>query len=447
MDVSQLTQVALPYLEEPAWWATLENGHQILVVRKPGEVVHLHTLVRTGSINETDANTGVSHFLEHLMFKGTARYPVGAFDRIMEGIGARINASTSKDFTQYFATLPRGLDDEYYRLALDLHADMLLHAALPEEEIGLPFDPEQPGDTEKRERMVVIEEIKMGRDNPWRRTMQTVTELLYPTHPYRREIIGTAEVIATIPRAAIEDYYRTWYQPANMVTLLVGEFDPQAAIADIARQFDFHATQPVEHLAFAQEQPPETPRVERIELPVNVGYVLLGYLGPDSVDLHASIALDVLALILGDGKSSRMQLRLVEGTPDTPFIDVGTAHLTYRDNSNILCYGIVRPDALESAFELLRAEVDKLPIEPPTPAELEKAVTRLETQFAAQAETASGIAYALADSMARLNNPSAYTDYVSVLRSLTIDDLVRYAAQYLRAEQLCAVLVNGKMTE
>ncbi|HEX2950151.1 MAG TPA: pitrilysin family protein [Armatimonadota bacterium] len=442
MSITRMEQVSLPYLSHPAWWATLQNGHQIFVVYKPGDVVHIHTVVRTGSVNETDENTGVSHFLEHLMFKGTDRYPVGAFDRILEGVGGRVNASTSKDLTQFYVTIPKGEVGEYYRLALDLHADMLLHAALPDEEIGPTFAPKNPQVTEKRERMVVIEEIKMGKDNPWRNAIQQLTEELYPTHPYRREIIGTAEVIATIPRAKIVEYYQTWYQPSNMITIVTGDLDPEETIHDVERNFDFHTVRPVTLPTFSTEQPPTAPRVTHLNMPLNVAYVVLGYLGPASIDLRSTIALDVLSLILGEGKSSRMQLRLVEQLPNTPFIEAGSSHWTYRDSSNVLGYGIARPDAVEASFDLLRKEVERLHTEPPTADELEKAVTRLEGSFAAQAETAAGLSYAVADSMARLNNPTNYTEYLPILRSLTRDDLAMCAATYLPAEHLCAVTVS-----
>lgn len=442
MDNMRIEEVTLPYMRHPARWATLGNGHQVFVIHKPGDVVHLHTVVRTGSVNETDENTGVSHFLEHLMFKGTERFPAGAFDRILEGIGGRINASTSKDLTQYFITIPKGAVGEHYRLALDLHADMLLHAALPDEEIGPTFDPDNPQVTEKRERMVVLEEIKMGRDNPWRQAVLSLTEQLYPTHPYRREVIGTAKVIASIPRGEIVDYYRTWYQPGNMITIVTGELDPDETIRDVERNFDFHAARPVRLPSFAQEQPPASPRISHLAMPLNVSYVIMGFLGPPSENLRATIALDVLSMILGEGNSSRMQQRLVEQLPSTPFIEAGSTHWTYRDSSNVLSYGIVHPDQTERAFELLRKEVDGLHTEPPTPDEVEKTITRLEVSFAAQAETAAGISYGIADSMARLNNPSNYTEYLPVLRSLTRDDLMAYAAEYLSADRLCAVTVS-----
>ncbi|HEY3416011.1 MAG TPA: pitrilysin family protein [Armatimonadota bacterium] len=441
MSIVRLEQVSLPYLAQPAQWATLDSGHQIIVVHKPGEVVYIQTLVRTGSVNETDENTGVSHFLEHLMFKGTERFPAGAFDRILEGIGAQVNAGTSKDYTQYYVGLPKGQDGEYYRLALDLHADMLLHALLPEEEIGPPFDPHAAESGEKRERAVVIEEIKRSKDNPWRVAIQQLTELLYPTHPYRREILGTAEVIATVPVATIRDYYRTWYQPAAMITMVAGDFPAERVIEDVERNFHFHATRPAPPSAFPREVAATAPQVVHRTMPLNVSYLMLGFLGPASDDLRAIIGLDMLSLIIGEGDSSRLQLRLVDQLPDTPFIRTGSSHWTLRDSSNVICYGIARPDAAERSFELLRAEIDRIHQEPPTPAEIEKAVTRLEAQFAEQVETAAGITLGLADSMARLNTPANYTEYLPILHGLTRDDLVHYAEQYLRADTLSAVTV------
>ncbi|MHB0938904.1 MAG: M16 family metallopeptidase [Armatimonadota bacterium] len=441
-QIAQMHEVALPFLERPARWATMANGHQIFAIVKPGSVVHLHTVVRTGSVNETEKNAGVSHFLEHLMFKGTERFPAGQFDRMLEGLGGRVNASTSKDFTQYFITLPDSADHSHYRLALELHADMLLHAAIPEEEIGPTFDPENPQVTEKRERMVVIEEIKMGRDNPWRQAVITLTEQMYPTHPYRREVIGTAEVIAGIPRKAIYGYYRSWYQPSNMVTIVTGDLDPDRVIQEVAEHFTFHGVEPVMHPGFPPEASPTAPRVERLANPLNVGYILMGFLGPASSDLRGTVALDMLSLVLGEGISSRLHQRLLEQLPDTPFFDVGSTHWTSRDSSNVLAYGITKPEAVEAAYDLLRGEVERLLSEPPAAREFDKAVTRLETQFAAQAETAAGLSVAIADSMARLNDPTGYINYLDVLRSITRDDLAHFAGMYLPVERHCAVMVS-----
>ncbi len=440
--MTHIEKVKLPYLAGEAWWATLDNGYMIIAVPKPGEVTHLHTVVRTGSVNEDDSNTGVSHFLEHLMFKGSARFPAGEFDRLLEGVGGRVNASTSKDYTQYFVTLPSGRDNELYHLGLDLHADMLLHANLPDTEIGPAFDIANPQVSEKRERMVVIEEIKMGKDSPWRRTMARMAELLYPTHPYRREVIGTAEVIASISREKIVDYYQTWYQPGNMVTIVSGGHDPELVIAEVARAFTFAGERPVVHPVFTPEQPPVSPRLERLQQQLNVAYVALGFLGPAATNIRDTIALDVIGIILGGGPGSRLYQRLVEKLLDTPFIDVGSTQWEYRDSSNLLAFAIAHPNAAGRALDLLQKEVLNLHDDPITAEELATTITRLETSFAAQTETAEGIATGLADSIARLNSPVYYTEYLPTLHTLTLEYLAITVSIYLAPEKLCAVTIG-----
>jgi zinc protease len=442
VEIVRSDQVILPYLHQPATWATLDNGHQVLVIPKAGEVVQLHTVVHVGSVEEMDANTGISHFLEHLMFKGTERFPAGAFDRLLEGIGGRVNAGTAKDTTQYFVTLPRGVEGEYYRLALDLHADMLMHALLPEEEIGPPFDPHASEAMEKRERMVVIEEIKMGKDNPWRQAITALSELLYPTHPYRREVIGTAEVIASVPAETIRAYYRYWYRPGNMITIVTGDLPPEATVLDVARAFHFERAEPPVHPVFTPEAPPTSPRQTRKVMPLNVGYAALGFLGPPASALRVTIGLDVLSLILGEGLSSRIHQRLVEQLPNTPFFDAGSTHWTHRDSSNMLVYGIVRPDALQQAHDLLAEQVQRLQAEPPSATEMQKAVTCLEAHFAAKAETAAGLAFSIADSFANLHSPAGYTEYLPILNSLTAEELQRLAVEYLDTGRMCSVLLG-----
>jgi zinc protease len=433
--------LTLPYVSTPATWTTLPSGQQIFLIPKPGEVIHLHTLVRTGSVNETDDIAGLSHFLEHLMFKGTLRYPAGEFDRLLEGVGGRVNASTSKDFTQYYITLPTDPSGAGFRLALELHADMLLHAALPEEEIGLPFALEAPPSV-KRERQVILEEIKMGLDNPWRQTLQALNELLYPTHPYRREVIGTPAVIASVPRATIVDYYRTWYRPEQMITIVAGPLPMEDTFAQVAQAFSESGLPALGGPAVPIEVPPTTPRLSRRTLAVGVEYLVVGFLGPSAQDMRATVGLDVVSLLLGEGMSSRLQWRLLEELPQTPFIEVGSTHWTFRDSSLLLCYGITHPAQVERARALLLDEVARLHRDPPTAAELTKAVTQLEAHFAAQAETSAGLSAAVADSMARLNSPAGYIEYLPILASLTPDDLARYIEDYLPLEHRVEVIAG-----
>lgn len=438
----EIREVPLPYLKRPAAVTTLANGHTIVVIPKPGEVVHLHTVVRTGSIHEDDTTTGISHFLEHLMFKGTPSHPAGQFDRILEGMGARINASTSKDWTQYFVTIPMGQDGHFYRQALELHADMMLHPLLPEEEIGPPFDLANPQVEQKRERHVVIEEIKMGRDNPWRRCLQTLNELMYQHHPYKREVIGTAEVIASVTRETLLGYFRKWYTADNMFTIVAGDLEAEQAISDIREQFRFGPERAGRLPQFAPEPEQTQPREEHLTGDVQTAYVMGGFRGPGAHSLKETIALDMAMVALGAGKSSRLNQRLIEKLPDTPFFDAGSAQWEYRDESTLLAYGVCRPDMAKESADLLKEQVALLATEPLSEQEFDKVRTRLEAQFASEAEWAMAFCLRVADSAARRGDLSVYTDYLPALRSLTSEDVSAAVRRYLDMNRLCLVTMT-----
>ena len=132
--------VKYPFLTREAEIYTRDNGHTIVLAHKEGAMANVSTWVKTGSINEDDKNNGISHFLEHLMFKGTHKHKAGDFDRILEAKGAIVNAATWKDYTFYYVTLPKGEGGKDLYQAIELHADMMLDPILPYEEIGAPFD-------------------------------------------------------------------------------------------------------------------------------------------------------------------------------------------------------------------------------------------------------------------------------------------------------------------
>ena len=166
MEQIKKTQVLYHYLEKPVEIYERECGHKIVFAYKKGALINISSWVKTGSINENDENNGISHFLEHLMFKGTINHKAGEFDRILEARGAIVNAATWKDYTFYYVTIPKGVDDKNFKDTLNLHADMMLNPVVPDNEIGAPFDINSPNVKEKRERHVVIEEIRMRKDQP-----------------------------------------------------------------------------------------------------------------------------------------------------------------------------------------------------------------------------------------------------------------------------------------
>ena len=215
----------------------LENGQTVVIQEvKSNPIVTIDTWIKTGSINEDDQNNGVSHFLEHLFFKGSTNHAPGEFDKILETKGAITNAATSKDFTHYYVTIP----SKDFDLALEMHSDMLLHPLVPRKEL-------------EKERKVVIEEIMKDANSPNTLVFDNLVNMLYTNHPYKRKVIGKADIISTIHRDEIMNYYNRFYNPSNMVTVIVGDVDTNSAIEKVKSDFNSDYKKP-EKLVYPKEE-------------------------------------------------------------------------------------------------------------------------------------------------------------------------------------------------
>src|SRR5574344_182701 len=252
----------------------LDNGQTIIIEEvKNNPIVTIDTWIKTGSINEDDTNNGVSHFLEHLFFKGSTNHPTGEFDKILETKGAENNAATSKDFTHYYITIP----SKDFNLAMDMHSDMLLNPLVTRKEM-------------EKERKVVLEEIAKDANSPDSIVYDNLIDLMYKTHPYKRKVIGTSQIIENIPREKIMEYYNKFYKPSNMVTIVVGDVDTQKALDKIKTDFKSDAAK-LPQMTYPKEKPITTQQrtVEKID--TNQGYMLIGFRGT-TVDAKDSYALD-----------------------------------------------------------------------------------------------------------------------------------------------------------
>jgi zinc protease len=446
----------LPFLPEPAQRITFENGHTLVFVPKRGRVFNVNTWVKTGSIHEDDVNNGVSHFLEHLMFKGTVRHQPGEFDRAMESMGAIINAATWKDFTFYYVTGPNNGVGEFDK-ALDMHADMLLHSTLPEAEVGPPYDPADPNyDGEKRERAVVIEEIGMREDQPWTKVYNSVNNQMYPAgHPYRRDVIGTRNIVGLIPRESILGYYRRWYSPAQMTTIVVGDFDFAELCAKVRKAFNFEAIAPVDTAITAgYTEPPapaqflgahnqDGPRFEQVTGDYNTRFFIIGHHGPDIKDVKASIALDIVSYTLGESRSSRMTQNLIEKADVPNFNALGCGQSTFKLGNVFFIQGNFLSDDVETSLAQVKAEVQRFLVdEPMTQAEFDRAVKKMKVQFAEHIETASSLGELVGEALTVAESLTSITEYLPTLETITRDEVMAIARQYLAAETAyTAVLV------
>ena len=423
--------VKYPYLTEDVEIYERENGHKIVLAHKEGELVNVSTWVKTGSINEDDNNNGISHFLEHLMFKGTHKHKAGEFDRILEAKGAIVNAATWKDYTFYYVTLPKGENCKDLNLAIELHADMMLDPILPEEEIGAPFDLNDPEVTDKRERHVVIEEIRMRKDQNWTKVYNACNYNMYTKQPYKRDVIGTPEIISRVTQAEIMNYYKTFYSPENMTTIIVGDFDKQEILTKVEKEFDFKGRLNAQKRINEIDKPAEKTKIIENTSKVNTSYIMFGWLGPKASELKENIELDIISIILGESTSSRLYQNLIEKQPDPIFSLANAEHYQFKDGNNFFVQANFNPEHKEKAIELIKEEISGLLENRISEEELLKAKKKIKSRFAYAAETVSEIGETIGYYMTVCEDLKLVEDYLKDLNEITIDDLETTIRKYL----------------
>ena len=272
----------------------LDNGQTVVIQEvRNNPIVTIDTWIKTGSIDEDDSNNGVAHFLEHLFFKGTKNHESGEFDQILETKGAITNAATSKDFTHYYVTIP----SKDFDLAMELHGDMMLHPLIPRNEM-------------EKERKVVLEEINKDLVSPTRILQENLNSMMYTTHPYKRKVIGRSDVIETITRDQVLNFYNAHYSPSNMITIVVGDVDTNHALERIKEVFNAEYKKQTKTIYPKESQ--LTSQQKKVEyIKTESGYMVIGFRGTPIND-NDSYALDVLSTILGDGRSSVLNQVLKE---------------------------------------------------------------------------------------------------------------------------------------
>lgn len=427
--------VKYPFLTKDVEIYKLENGHTIVLAHKEGGLVNVSSWVKTGSINETEQDNGISHFLEHLMFKGTNKHPAGEFDKILEAKGAIVNAATWKDYTFYYVTLPKGENNKDFYEAIELHADMMLDPVIPDYEMGAEFDVNDTTITDKRERHVVIEEIRMRKDQPWTKVYNACNKGMYTNHPYKRDVIGTPEIISQVSQKEIMEYYKSHYTPENITTIIVGEFDSETILNKVVQEFNgkWGNRESKKTVTTIDKPISQTKYIEQ-KSQINSGFMMFGYLGPLACDLKDSTALEMLTIILGDGSSSRLYQNLIEKQPEQIFSVINSEHYQFRDGDNFFIQANFIPDKKDVAIELVKKEIEELKNSNVSDNEFKKAKKKIKSKFAYNAETVSEIGDTIGYYMTVCNDLKLVEDYLKILDEITPDVLKEVANKYLNID-------------
>lgn len=405
----------------------LDNGQTVIIEQiKNNPIVTIDTWIRTGSINETEKNSGISHFLEHLFFKGTQNHPCGEFDKILESKGAITNAATSKDFTHYYITIA----SNYFDLAMNLHADMLLHPQIPRKEM-------------EKERKVVIEEIAKSANVPTTICYENLNSLLYTTHPYKRRVIGTRAVIENVTREEILEYYNAHYTPSNMVTLVVGDVEPAHVIEVIKKEFGVPCKKPVINQYKREKLLTEQKRITTYT-DKSTGYMMIGFRGV-SLTESDTYALDVLATILGGGRTSKLQQSLKEQKQIVNSVSASDASM--KDDGIFLIQATFVPQNCKKVEKAIFDEISEIKLKGVTETELCTAKKMIESDTYYARESVTNIASELGYITAISGGVQYYKDYLKNINKVTVEDIKRVANRYLIPSNSAISTVLPKGTE
>lgn len=431
MENIKRSQINYPFLERPVEIFERENGHKIVFAYKQSELINISSWVKTGSINENDKNNGISHFLEHLMFKGTSKHKAGEFDRTLEGRGAIVNAATWKDYTFYYVTIPKGCDDKNFNDTLNLHADMMLDPVIPDNEIGEPFDINEPKVMSKRERHVVIEEIRMRKDQPWTKVYNLTNANMYTQHPYKRDVIGNEQIISTVTREEVLDYYRTHYTPNNITTIIVGDIDIEKVLPQICKEFDFKGRQNAPATVYKIDEPTQETKYVEEYAKINTGFLMLGYLGVPACEVKTATMLEIICLILGQGQSSRLYQELIEKRPNSIFNVISTDYYHFRDGGNMFIQANFKSEAKDEAIKLITEQINKMCSDGISERELKKAKKKLKASFAESSETVSDIAENIGFYMTVCGKLECVEEYINAIEDITLEEVNACIKKYL----------------
>jgi zinc protease len=392
----------------------LANGIPVIIQEHRGsEVVALQLWVRAGARDETAAELGLAHYLEHMLFRGTTTRPGGFIERDVEGVGGRMNAGTSWDYTYYYVTLPAK------RLVpgLEMLADIAVNATLD-------------ADVLEKEKQVVLEEMRLSDDNPRRRLGRQLYTQLFDGHPYGRQVIGTPELVRGLTRETLTSFYRRHYVPEALVVVVVGAVDPRQVLATAAMTFGGLPRSGVTRLPVSA---PPAFRPQRQQLAHPGAHAHLGMAWPATRLDHADTpALDLLVSMLGRSRSSRLAQALRER--DGLVVSIAASLSAMEAGGAVTVSAQLPPANLERAEAQILAEVRRIRDAGITDAELRRAITGAEAEHEFETETAEGRARALglAETIWTLEDELAY---LTRIRSVTATQVRAVARRYLDPER------------
>ncbi len=405
----------------------LSNGLTIVAEQLPVDAVNLSVWLNVGSAVEPDEINGMAHFLEHMVFKGTPNLQVGEFEQRIEERGAVTNAATSQDYTHYYiTTAPQDFAD------------------LAPLQLDVVFNPELPLEAFERERFVVLEEIRRSEDNPTRRSFRQAMETVFERLPYKRPVLGPASVIEQVSCQQMQDFHHSWYQPAQATVSVVGNL-PVEQLIDIVTEGmpDLQVSnleKPPVPTATAESRFTQVVRREIEDPTLQQARLIMLWRTPGLNQLDETYGLDVLATILGQGRTSRLVQDLREQRRLVSSISV--SHMTQRHQGVFYIAARLPAEHLAEVETAITEQIQQIQTEPIKASEVARVQTQVANRFIFGNETPSDRAGLYGYYQSIVGDLNAALTYPVKIQSLTTESLQQTAQQYLSSEAYGIVILK-----
>jgi len=418
--------ITFPPVTAQKW--TLPNGLTIIVqTDRSAPVASVQAWCGTGSINEgRHLGAGLSHILEHMLFKGTATRSTNEIARSVQDEGGYINAYTSFDRTVYWIDVPR----EGVGQALDILADAMMNSTLPAEEYG-------------KEQEVIRREFAMCSDDPDRMMGQLMFKTAYQRHPYRFPVIGEIQIFDQLTQEEVVEYYRARYVPNNLTFVVAGDVDAAAVYAQLEKYFSAYPARSLAPGYIAQEPPQQGRREVNEEFATELTRLALAWHVPEIT--HPDVpALDLLSTILGAGRSSRLYRRVREETG----LVFGISAFSYTpgDPGLLGIDAALEPENRVEAERLILEIVTELQTSGATAEELAKAKKISLGHSLGSLTTMRGQASDLGANWFTTRNLNFTRDYLEAVQKVSLEEIQSVARKYLIEDNLTVVSLNPRGT-
>jgi zinc protease len=396
----------------------LDNGLKVLLLEDhKSPAVTFQVWYRVGSRNEKDGKSGLAHFLEHMMFKGTPETKPEEYSRIIAKNGGQANAFTSTDVTVYFATMSR----DKVGIELELEAERMTQALLGETYF-------------EAEKKVIQEERRLRtEDNPMAALAEVANAIAFTIHPYRRPVVGWMQDIERLTRQDLVDYYRTYYAPNNAFIVVTGDFSSDEIAQKIQSTFGKIPRSPEPPRLQVTEPPQNGERRVSFKKEAELPFLLMFYHAPN---LHHpdNFALDVLSVVLAAGRSSRLYQDLVYQKRLTRSVDADYSSVSIDPSGFTISAQLMpgkEPADVEREIDRL---LDRMKSDLISERELEKAKNQIEAAFVFAQDSIFGQAmkigyYEATGGWRRMN------DYLDGIRKVSREDIRRVAREYLERDR------------